>query len=194
MKYLIAFALLATTAQAQEWNTNTVAWDAPTTCRGGEPISTCPTTGYRVERSATGSGTYTAIGTTQTTTYTHTGAVAGTNCYRVVTLSGARESLPSQPACKTNTAPQPDPNPPTNLRFVTQVVNGMDHSPVYRLTSTGKKDARYSDACGYIPVGSQCKGNVAFSFRDKSFRAVNITDVKQWADCGTAVAAPCSGG
>lgn len=178
-------------AQAQTWNENRLTWDAPTTCTNGQPVSACPVTGYRIERAAVSTGPYTAIGTSQTTSYTHTGAAAGVNCYRVYALSATGDSDASQHACKTNVEPT-QPNPPTNIRFVTQVVEGMDHSPVYRLTAAGKKDGRYSDACGYIPVGARCEGNVAFSFRDKSFRPVNITDVKQWADCGTSVAAPCS--
>lgn len=188
---VLFLAFFMSKAEAQTWDENRLTWDAPTTCTNGQPISNCPVTGYRIERAAVSTGPYVAIGTSQTASFTHTGAAAGVNCYKVYALSATGDSEASQHACKTNVEPT-QPNPPTNIRFVTQVVEGMDHSPVYRLTATGTKDKRYSDACGYIPVKSQCEGNVLFSFRDKPFRKVNLADVKQWADCGTSVAGPCS--
>jgi len=103
-------------AQTQPWDTNVLAWLGPTTCSTGEPITSCPVLGYRVERSATTTGTFTTVATNVTAlTYIHNGAVAGQNCYRVIALSAAGDSLPSNVACKTNVRPAGPPNPPTNL-------------------------------------------------------------------------------
>lgn len=89
------------------------------------------------------------------------------------------------------TAPVIQPGTPKAI-LVVQVVIGMDHAPVYRTTQTGARDKRYSDACGYVPVGTECVGPVAFRFRDKGFRRVAVATVKEWVDCGANVAAPCS--
>ena len=93
-RYVRAFCLaigllcLAGIAQAQQaWNENRLTWGAPTTCTSGQPIANCPVTGYRIERASSQTGAFAALGTSQTTIYTHTGALAGQNCYRVVALS-----------------------------------------------------------------------------------------------------------
>jgi hypothetical protein len=124
---LLIFALLflaffmSSAAQAQTsqpWDTNIVSFIAPTTCTSGQPIANCPVTGYRIERSAAATGTFAAVGTSTTTTFTHTGAVAGLNCYRAIAMSPKGDSVPSNVACKTNVAPSGPPNPPTNLTVV----------------------------------------------------------------------------
>ena len=124
-RYVRAFCLalgllcLAGIAQAQQaWNENRLTWSAPTTCTSGQPIANCPVTGYRIERASSQTGAFAALGTSQTTSYTHTGALAGQNCYRVVALSAAGNSVPSNVACKTNVEPSGPPNPPTNLTVV----------------------------------------------------------------------------
>lgn len=101
-------------AQTQAWDTNVISYTPPTACSTGEPITACPVTGYRLERAASSSGTYTALATLASTAtgYTHNSAVAGTNCYRVVALSAQGDSLPSNTACKVNTKPVGPPNPP----------------------------------------------------------------------------------
>jgi len=124
-RYVRAFCLaigllcLAGIAQAQQaWNENRLTWGAPTTCTSGQPIANCPVTGYRIERASSQTGAFAALGTSQTTIYTHTGALAGQNCYRVVALSASGNSVPSNVACKTNVDPSGPPNPPTNLTVV----------------------------------------------------------------------------
>jgi len=124
-RYVRAFCLalgllcLAGIAQAQQaWNENRLTWSAPTTCTSGQPIANCPVTGYRIERASSQTGAFAALGTSQTTSYTHTGALAGVNCYRVVALSASGNSVPSNVACKTNVEPSGPPNPPTNLTVV----------------------------------------------------------------------------
>lgn len=105
-------------AQSAPWNTNTVSYTGPTTCTSGQPVANCPVTGYRIERAATQTGTYAAVGTSTTTSFTHLSAAAGQNCYRVIALSVQGESIPSTvtgAACKTNVEPSGPPNPPTNV-------------------------------------------------------------------------------
>jgi hypothetical protein len=108
-------------AQAQAWNSNTVTWTAPTACTSGQPVANCPVTGYRVERSATQTGTYAAVGTSATSSFTHTSAAAGQNCYRIISLSVSGNSAPSTvtaASCRTNVEPSGPPNPPTDLRVI----------------------------------------------------------------------------
>jgi hypothetical protein len=108
--------------QTQPWDTNIVSWNAPTTCQSGQPVANCPVTGYRVERSSTSGGAFATVGsTTSALTFTHNGAAAGQNCYRVIALSATGDSGPSNVACKTNTQPAGPPSPPTNLRFTDTV-------------------------------------------------------------------------
>lgn len=110
-------------AQAQAWNTNVVSFSAPTTCSSGQSIANCPVTGYRVERSATLTGVYAAVGTTPSSPYTHLSAAAGQNCYRVIALSAQGESVPSTvttAACKTNIEPSGPPNPPQSVTVTIQ--------------------------------------------------------------------------
>jgi hypothetical protein len=79
-------------------------------------------TGYRVERSATATGSFATVGTSTTTTYTHQSAAAGQNCYRVIAISTTGESVPSNVACKTNVEPAGPPNPPTNVTIAATTV------------------------------------------------------------------------
>lgn len=120
---LFVLAMVASVAHAQTaWDTNTLAWDAPTACTSGQPIANCAVTSYRIERSATATGAFAALGTSTTTTYTHQSAAAGQNCYRVIAISATGESVPSNVACKTNTQPDGPPNAPTNLRTISTTV------------------------------------------------------------------------
>jgi hypothetical protein len=120
---ILALALMALCmtgiAQAQQaWDENRISWMAPTTCTSGHPIANCPVTGYRVERAASQTGTFATVATSATTSYTHTSAAAGVNCYRVIALSASGNSAPSNVACKTNVQPSGPPTPPTNLTVV----------------------------------------------------------------------------
>lgn len=109
-------------AQVQPWDTNVLSYGAPTTCTSGVPVSNCPVTNYRMERSATATGAFAAVGTSLTTTFTHTSAPAGQNCYRVVAVSSKGDSAPSNVFCKTNTPPSGPPSPPTNLTVIEPLV------------------------------------------------------------------------
>lgn len=171
-----------------------IEWTAPELNTNGTQI-VLPLT-YRVERRVGTTGTWTTMASAQTALRHYaTDLPPNEYFFRVyancVSSGGVTcvESTPGPTVSKAATNPviQPGPVPITTIA----VVIGLDHSPVYRLTLTGKKDERYHDACGYIPVGKTCSGPVAFTFRDKSFRRVNSSDVKLWVDCGVNVAGPC---
>jgi hypothetical protein len=115
---LMALCMTGIAKAQQAWDTNQLQWGAPLTCTSGQPIANCPVTGYRVERAASQTGTFAALGTSATTSYTHTSAAAGVNCYRVIALSASGNSAPSNVACKTNVQPSGPPTPPTNLTVV----------------------------------------------------------------------------
>ena len=105
--------ICASIAKAQAWDQNVLTATPPTTCTTGEPVSACPVTGYRFERSATATGAFTTLVTQTAPVYTHTVTAAGQTCYRVIATSAAGDSAPSNVVCKTNTRPAGPPNPPT---------------------------------------------------------------------------------
>ena len=110
---LLLVSLFGSFVQAQTaWDSNVVTLAQPSTCQDGRPASNCPVTGYRIERSASASGTFAALATIQGNTYTHTGAAEGSNCYRAFALSATGESGVSNVQCKTNTRPASPPSPP----------------------------------------------------------------------------------
>jgi hypothetical protein len=120
MKRLLVLLTIAFpfAAQAQQWDSNALSWSAPTTCTSGVPVSNCPVTGYRIERSATATGVFASVGTSTTTSFTHTSAAAGGNCYRAIALSAKGDSAPSNVFCKVNTPPSGPPSPPSNLTII----------------------------------------------------------------------------
>lgn len=169
-----------------------IEWNAVTTDVDNKPLTT-PVT-YRVEQRAGTTGNFTQIATGVTATRLYVENLApGTYFFRgYANCSGSScvESVASNVVSRAATAVPVQPSAPV---FTIAVVIGLDHAPVYRLTQAGKRDERYHDACGYIEVGKQCHGPVAFRFRDSSFRRVNDTDVKPWkVDCSGNVAAPCA--
>lgn len=188
---IFALVLLGVSSQASAqtaaWNENRVAWDAPTTCTSGQPISACPVTGYIVQRSAVSTGPYADLATVTTITYTHLNAAAGVNCYRVIATSATGNSGPSNVACKTNTQPAGPPNPPSNLRHVAAVVSGISHSPVYGVLASG---GRSSTVAGFAAVGTLCDGPVLFRYRNRDYQ--KPATFTPWSTSASAsVAAPC---
>lgn len=152
-RLLLAIAFIASPAMAQQaWDTNVLNWQAPTTCTSGVPISNCPVTQYRVERSATATGAYAAVGTSTTLTYTHLAAVAGQNCYRVIAVAATGESDPSNVACKTNTRPAGPPSPPTNLVVVATTVFNLRQNGRDVLVGAAVGTVALNTACGRYPV------------------------------------------
>lgn len=197
--FLCVLAMLTLPAHAQTRATNCdpatpnnavcLEWTAPIVHTDGSPI-VLPIS-YRTERQTlTSPPTWVAIETTSLRRSYVKNLAPGTYTFRVVAIVGGAESAPALSTPKTLT--QPPPNPPTNI-LVVEVVIGMDHAPVYRLTQAGKRDARYADACGYIEVGKRCEGPVVYRFRGASFRRVAAEDVKEWGvSCGDYVVAPCA--
>lgn len=117
---MLAFTLLPALAAAQTpqpWDTNVLQWDAPLRCVDGSALSNCAITGYRIDRSPVAGGTATPVATVgNVLTFTHVNAPAGVNCYKVVALTAAGPSGPSNELCKTNTRPAVTSEPPRNLR------------------------------------------------------------------------------
>lgn len=145
---------------------------------------------YRVQQKGPGATVFSTVGTFDTQQVYLKNLAPGTYTFRIFAISRGLESRASAEQSGAATAVPSPPNPP--VFRVVQVIISMDHAPVYRLTQAGKRDERYSDACGYIEVGKACHGPVAFRFREKSFRRVSAADVKPWGvTCGANVAGPC---
>ncbi len=160
-------ALFASTAHAQ-WNSNTVVFDAPTTCSNGDPLTACPVLRYQIERGATLTGAFASVGTTTTTTFTHTNAAAGQNCYRAASVGTNGTSAFSNIGCRTNTAPPaPIPGPPTNLRVVeTTVFNLWQES----------REVTLGQVVGTVPLDTICgKQPLVGSYRTVARSNVRFT-------------------
>lgn len=142
-------ALCATgIANAQAWDTNVLTATPPTTCTTGEPVSACPVTGYRFERSATPTGTFTRVIEQTGAVYTHTGVTAGQNCYRVIATSANGDSLPSAVVCKTNTRPVGPPSAPGLTVTAPTAFNvRADYQKFAFVKSTRWGSARLGAAC-----------------------------------------------
>lgn len=166
---LLLAPLGARAQTAQPWDTNVLAWDPPTRCSDGPDLTHCVIVGYRIERTPVpGGSASTVVGTVgpNILTFTHTGAPAGTNCYKVYALSSAGASAqPSNELCKTNTAPPPTqvpPGPVQNLRAVATIAYSIlpDYQhfafvrgPRYGAVSLGAAcDASRSTGDGYFVV------------------------------------------
>ncbi len=137
------------TAQTTPWNTNILTATPPTTCSTGEPITSCPITGYIYERAPSATGTFVQIGSTPNTTFTHTNAASGQNCYRAKTVATTGTSDPSNVVCKTNTPPVGPPNPPTLT--IAATILGLNQSPSWTL---GANDNRTDTFVGMAKVGT----------------------------------------
>lgn len=149
---LALLCILPVFAHAQtalKWNEDQVSWSAPTACSEGSPLADCPISGYRVERAAGScAGTWSTAGTTAANilTFKVGSLVAGTNCYRVITLSaGTSESLPS--AAKSQVTTPPTPGAPTNVT-VSDVV-------AYEIRSNAQ-GVLTASRIGIVPAGSLC--------------------------------------
>jgi hypothetical protein len=174
LSLILLIAPLSAFAQ-QAWNENRMAWDAPVGCTSG-PATGCAVTGYRVERSATTAGTFASVGTSTVTTFTHLNAAAGQNCYRIVALSGVGDSAPSNVACKTNTQPSGPPNPPTNLQFVTTLVNGNRDTPAvpaYRILDP-RGTPRRGELYALVPPGRTTEKGPVFTYRGNTYCPVFV--------------------
>lgn len=169
-------------------NAACITWSPTTTRTDGLPTN-LPIS-YLVEQRVGTTGAWTSAGTTSLTRLYVENLAPGTYFFRGYAIEGSAQSGPTPAATFAATAPPPaPPNVPAN--FTIAVVIDLNHAPVYRVTQAGRRDARYADACGYIPVGKPCHGSVLFDFRGSKFRRVADADVKPWAPTCSG-AAPCA--
>lgn len=195
-KVAVAAAVLAilmsyaAPAQAQQaWNTNIITLVAPTTCTTGQPITSCPITGYQIERSSTVSGTFVAIATITGLSYTHTNVTAGTNCYRAIVLSAQGPSGPSNVSCKTNTPPVGPPNP----AVLNTVALNAAQTPFVPVMRANKLDTIIgSTVLGLVPVGREC-GKCVASWRGKRWCKVQVAQAELWGTTDASqLTGPCA--
>lgn len=150
---ILALALLALCAtgiaQAQAWDANIITITPPTACTTGQPVTACPVTGYRIERSATQNGTYAAVTTLPPTqlVYVHAGVAEGQNCYHVIATSALGDSA-TETRCRTNTRPV---GPPTAPGFTVTSPTAYTVRPDYQrfafVKSTRWGSAKLGAAC-----------------------------------------------
>lgn len=179
MYRILALLLLPLSAFA---GTATLTWTAPTTNTDGSAIAGAIT--YRVYGALQGQAK-TLIGT-GVSPYVHNAVPVGTYCYQVTATVGGVESARSTESCKV--IPPAVPNPPTITTI--EVVAGVGLSPAFRILAGG---GRSTAVAGFVPAGKACVGDVAFTYRGKSYRRVNPADVKWWNTTQTTeVAAACS--
>jgi hypothetical protein len=101
--------------------------------------------------------------------------------YTTVTVNGATvtsESMPSQVVSGVVTGSVVvNPTPPTGPKVVA-VVDGLNMSPVYGISSAG---ARQETVLGFVPIGKLCTGSPVFTYRGRSYYRYNVTaDVVPW--------------
>ncbi len=165
----VLLCLLVPAAYAATVN---ISYTAPTQNTDGTPITGAIT--YKIYGGVQNQSKV-LLTTTSALTYVHTSAPNGvTYCYDVTANVAAVESAPIT-GCKA--IPAATPNPPTNLTVTVAVVLGMNMSPVFKLTTTGKRSA---EVAGYIRTGHPCTGNVLFYYRDKPYRKVAYDAVQFW--------------
>ncbi len=169
--------------------TGTVTYTAPTTRVDGTPLAASEITGFEFQ---CGAGTTTGVvcapvtvaGTARTAAMTIAlPAAGGTACVEGRTLTAALMSAWSVPSCKVYSPP----GVPGTVTLA--VVIGMDHAPVYSVSSSN----RLSTLVGFIPTGRQCGAAVA-TYRGAAFREVDRAGVLWWGSTSLRVAAPCGEG
>lgn len=109
-RILISFALVlllvSTPASAQTVTRKaTLVWTAPTTCKGGGAITNCPVRGYSVQKLVDNVWTQIGVTTATVLTYTDNNIALGTHTYRVLAISDAGPSDPSNEVSKTLDVP-----------------------------------------------------------------------------------------
>lgn len=188
--FIVAFALGLWAGSAAS---ATLSYTAPTSYIDGSPLPASAITGYEFR---CGAGTTagitctplslpgTATGGTMVITGPATGFTACIEGRTLVALGPGPYSSP--PFCKTYAAVPP--GPPGNVTIA--VVIGINVAPVYTITAAG---ARSTALAGFVPVGVACYDDVVFTYRGKSWRRVDVEDVRWWKTTPTPnVAAPCA--
>ena len=173
-------------------DTASITFTPPTTYVDGSGLPASAITGYEFR---CGVGTTVGVvctplslpGTATGGVMVVTGPSSGfTACPEGRTLTAGAASVYSVPVCKT--FPALVPNPPGNVTVA--VVIGLNMTPVFKLTATGK---RSSEAAGFVSVGAPCTGNVLFYYRDRGYRRIDHNAVAWWNVVPSQnVAAPCA--
>lgn len=169
----------------------TVSWTHPTTNTDGSALPLAQITGTTV------------VWGTSSTALTNSKLVTGTATSTTLDLApgtwfvGARSMANGNSSAVSNIVqvviPQPTPNPP--VVTVQAVVAGLNMSPVYKILADG---SRGSAVFGFVPVGTECSGEVVFKYRDRGYRKVSHGTVVPWnpplADVRSPppIAAPCA--
>lgn len=192
-------------AEAQTaWDTNILNWVAPTQCVDNTPITNCPVTGYRIEQSATATGTFTTLISVGTVlTYSHTGVSAGQHCYRLIALSNSGNSDPSNVACRTNVRPPSPPQPPVltiaalaGLEIPLDSRDGFTRTVAYTVTANGP-----GVLAAFCKITTPAVSGPVFTYRNQNYckplanhprtGAPNCAFVKG-VSADAVIAAPCA--
>lgn len=163
---ILLLLLLDGRAWAQEirWNEDKIDWTPPTQCADGSPLTDCPTTGYRIETASSPTATDWTVVTTvdaSVTTYKTTGLSAGQHCYRIITLSQDRESVPSNVACDLASAPAPAP-------ATLETIDTVAHEVGY---DWRKFRFVLGNPIGTVPLGTKC--HETFRIKGTNYYQVN---------------------
>lgn len=188
MKKLLALLLLPLSAFA---GSATVSWVHPLTYTDGSTLpladiqqtrveyGTCAGTAFGVK-----AGEVIVTGTATSTVINN--LAAGTWCFRGFSKAKNLESATSNISSKV--VPQAPPNPPTITTV--EVVAGVGFSPAFKILASGSRSAAVA---GFVASGKACTGPVVFTYRGKSYRRVNPSDVKWWnTTASSEVAAACA--
>ena len=176
---VLAFVVYADArAQAIPWNTDVLAWTAPTQCSDGSPVvGNCDITAYKVETATSATGTWSTLTTTigSVLTYTADNLAAGTHCYRVSAISSGGASAPSAIACATATPPLP--GPPT-LKTIDTLAYEVQKAT----------DALKLAVVGTVPLDTPCTSDEANGLHVVPRKAVTVSGktkpVVMVAKCG----------
>jgi len=100
--FALTLLMLSAVADAQTVQNRiaTITWQAPTTCEGGAPITTCPITGYIIEKQ--NGANWVPIGTTAPNVrqFVEQNLALGSHSWRVLANSDSGPSLPSAVATR----------------------------------------------------------------------------------------------
>jgi len=162
----------------------TVTWTAPTSNTDGSPIlATGPSAlvGFRVEWGTCGAGNtfnpptagvlidFATPGPT-VRSFQVNQPKPSTWCFRLNASNATNASAWTTPVSKTTLAPPPPvPNPPPSFQ-ITQVVPGVNVSPIFKVLPSG---ARSSAISGFVEVGTPCDPTPVFTYRGQTYHRID---------------------
>lgn len=168
-------------------DTATLTWTQPAANTDGSTIAAGEIISNTIYKGVKPDGTDLVFLKTIPATTTSVDIVGvGTWCY-AVTATVAVEGAKSNVVCKTVLPKIPGPPRITTVA----VVAGLSDTPAYKILADGQ---RSSAVAGFVTVGTECAGNVVFTYRSKGYRKVPAEAVRWWGTTKTdQVAAACSG-